>query len=572
MLRPVPGLPHLRIVDNSPATTAPRLSDAQRTKRDALVMVIRYVRKLRSDIGERSLNTGIAAFEKQFSAGTLPATVITALATLRPSKPGQCPNRATIYRWDDQYRQHLNGDSVAAAPKHKGSEREVGGWEALALRLWSTSTKRTIASIARELREDHGFNGATYSRVHGYINSLPANLRENSSARLGAKLYKNTQRGFVRRDTSVLPPGFLYQGDGHMVDVYITHPFTGDIWRPELTAWMDIGSRFMAGWYISESESSHSTLFALSRALVAHDHVPAMLHIDNGSGYASKMMNDESSGFYSRFNIEAMFALPYNAKAKGQVERWFGTMERDFGKRWDTYCGADMAAEALQLITRDVKSGKRRLPSLQEYVAALAAWIEKYHHRPHPGLNGRTPAEVWAEREQTPLHMPAEAIVRPRTERVVGRQSVRLHNREYGAAELVAYNKDAVLIEYDLLDDSSVRILAKDGRWICDAKLIRKADYLPASRIAEAQQNRLEGQVKRLDRKRDELEARAGLTITHDKVQYDIDALNAGAAMHLTYKQERVGFEMNLGPGAATPNPNGTGAEPDDIDITVIDY
>ena len=561
--------PHLRLVDHT--DIAVRLNSKQQAKRDALVVVMRFVRKLRGDARGESLNPAIAVFEAQHAAQALPATVMVALATLQPNKPA-CPNRATFYRWDDKYRQHLSGDNVAAAPAHKGSERKVGGWEALAYRLWNTPTKRTISSIARELREEHQFSDASDARVRGYINALPANMREKSSARMGARLYKNSQRGFVRRDTGCIPAGFIYQGDGHTVDAYIAHPFTGDIWRPELTVWIDVGSRYIAGWYISESESSHSTLFALSRALVGHDHVPAMLHIDNGSGYASKMMSDASTGYYARFDIEAMFALPYNAKAKGQVERFFGTMERDFGKRLPTYCGADMAAEALQLIAREVKTGKRQLPSLQSYIAGLAAWIEKYHHREHKGLDGRTPAQVWAEREQCPLHTPSDAIVRPRIERVVGRQSVRLHNREYGSAALVAYNGEPLVVEYDLLDDSSVRILARDGRWICDAGLIRKADYLPASRIDEAQQRRLDGQIGRLKHKQNELEARAALSISHVDVQADIDTLNEGGGLMVENNADEGLIYTNLEPSAVTPGPDAATSATITLDIFDTNY
>lgn len=560
--------PPLVIVDSDvPAA----LSDAKQRKRDALVIVARYLRELRAKLnGGASLGPAVAEFERQHAAGELPPDVTTSLRILRPNKADQCPDRATLYRWDDKYRQHLNGDTAAAAPRHQGRKRQAQGWEALALRLWNTPTKRSKSSVAAELREVHGFTAATDSAVRRYLDALPANLGEHSSQRLGARLYRNTQRGFVRRNTEALPSGFIYQGDGHAVDVYIAHPLTGDIWRPELTAWMDVRSRYIAGWYISEAESSHSTLFALSRALMAHDHVPAMLHIDNGSGYASKMMGDESVGFYARFSIQPMFALPYNAKAKGQLERWFGTMERDFGKRWETYCGADMAPEILQRIVREVKSGTRMLPTLRDYMTALAEWIDHYHHRPHDGLNGRTPAEVWAELERAPVHTPDAAIVRPRLTRKVGRQSLRLHNREYAAPELVAYNGQLLLIEYDLFNDEQVRCLLQDGRWICDARLVHKADYIPASRIEEARQKRLDGQLQRLQNKRDELEARAGHAITHSDRLADIEALNAGAELALEDKSGEVLVNMGMDVHASIPVGEAGGDEP--LDILSLDY
>lgn len=443
--------------------------------------------------------------------------------------------RATLYRWVNAYDE---SGLMGLVSGHKGSARKVQGWEALAMRLYNRPSKPSMSAVARELREEHKIEEATDDAVRRYLKSLPANLGISSRGRLGERLHRNTQKGFVRRDTEVLPVGAIYQGDGHTIDVYVAHPFTGKIWRPELTVWIDVRSRYIAGWYISESESSYSTLFALSHALIAHDHAPAMLHIDNGSGYASKLMSDDSVGYYARFDIEAMFALPYNAKAKGQVERFFGTMERDFGKRWESYCGADMAAEVLNKLAREVNQGKRELPSLQEYTQALAAWIDNYHQRPHRGLDGKCPAELWATLEPSPLHTPEAAIIRPSIERMVRRSSVQLHNREYTNAELVAYNGSKLMVEYDLHNDELVRMMDRDGRWICDAHLVHKAAYVPASRMEQAQQRRLLGQQKRLKNHLREVEDRAGLTITHDQVLEDIEALNDGAAMLLEEKTE----------------------------------
>lgn len=454
-----------------------------------------------------SRNVAIDNLLARIEAGSVDAAVIDAAAKL--GRKGQPPKRATLHNWVSAYD---DGGLLALASKHKGRARTEYGWELRAMQLYGKGSKPAMESVADWL-EDEGFTTATKSRVRRFLKSLPQDQGELSRQRLGPKLFRDTQKGFVHRDTSVLEAGFIYQGDGHTVDAYVAHPNTGNAWRPELTAWMDIASRYIVGWYLSEAESSISTLLALSHAIVSHDHVPAMLHIDNGSGYKSTMMNDESVGYYEQFSIQPMFALPGNSKGKGQIERWFRTVRDQFDKRWDTYCGDDMAQETINRLLRDVKAGKRTLPSLHQYKLMLAEWVERYNNRPHPALGGKTPAEVWATLQRVPVELPAAAVIRPRIIRKVRRSSIQHDNRWYTHPDLIHYNKQSVIVEYDLHNDELISVLADDGRWICDARLVQKADYLPASRIEQAKQKRLAGQQKRLQRKLDEVEARSRNTL-----------------------------------------------------------
>jgi len=164
---------------------------------------------------------------------------------------------------------------------------------------------------------------------------------------------------------------------------------------------------------------------------------------------------------------------------------------------------------------KQYRAGDRELPSRRQFVDDFTQWLERYHNKPHRGLDKKTPAEVYASREQCKLEDCSEAIFWPRTTRVARRSCIHLDNREYGASELIHYNSTEVVIEYNLHDDSSVRVLDSKGRFICDAHLISKAAYIPSSRIVEAKQKREIEQTKRLDNKIREIEKRANLAITH---------------------------------------------------------
>lgn len=433
-------------------------------------------------------------------------------------RKNKSPSMATIQRWVSDYQ---NQGVLGLVSGHKGRERKTYGWEARALYWYQKPSKLAMASIADLLVQEE-FEQVTVDRVTRYLKSLPHDVREKR--RMGSKLYADVHKPARVRDTECIPVGAIYQGDGHTIDVYLAHPMTGNPWRPELTVWIDVRSRYIVGWYMSVAESSYSTLFSLSHALVTHNHVPASLHIDNGSGFKSKMMHDESTGFYNRFDISVMFSIPGNPKGKGQVERWFRTLRDKFDKTFDAYCGHDMAPDAIKKILAEAKANKKPLPSLDTYLSGLKEFIHFYNHRVHSALDGESPANVWATLEPVPVHMTEQAIIRPRIERSIRRGSITLFNREYRHPELIPFNQQKVFVEYNLHDDSAVRVMTHDERLICDASLTQKTPYVSDSRLEDMNQKRLEGQIKRLERHADEKRAQSKLMIDHEDLAHELNS------------------------------------------------
>jgi putative transposase len=390
-----------------------------------------------------------------------------------------------------------------------------------------------MAAVARKLRREYDFASATDSRVMQYLNSMPAQLGNNSPQRLGRKLYNNSQKHFIHRTTENLPVGAVYQGDGHTLDVYLQHPVSGKPWRAELVAWMDVRSRYIVGWSITSAESAFGTIQAFGRSLINFDHVPAIVYVDNGSGYKSKMMCDENIGFYQRMGIEPIFAIPGNAKAKGNIERWFRTMERDFNVWWpEAFCGEGMGKEEQARQFNLVQQGKIQLPTLNQWIAKFGDWLEDYHNSPHPELPATTPHQLWQQlaAHRTPVNMTELELNRPQIERVVQRGYVTLHNRKYKNSLLISHNGSTVRCEYDLHTDETITVRDEAGRLICDAALVKKHDYIPTSRLDQALQKSREAALKRLERKADEVRVRTSLVYEHTDsldalVQFDNELL-----------------------------------------------
>lgn len=409
----------------------------------------------------------------------------------------------TIKRWLSAY---LKGGKNALLPKHTGRVRQDYGWETRAVALYNLPGKPGFADVASRLIQE-GFDDVTESRVKRYLKNLPATLGKFSPARIGPHLHRLTRQKFQRRSLDEVLVGEIYAGDGHTADCYVAHPNTGKPYRPELTCWIDIKSGYLVGWWLSESESTVSTMFALSHAMRVHNHVPAWGYVDHGPGYRAKLLSAESIGFYARFDIGVIGALPGNPHGKGWIERFFRTVRDKHDKFFANgavYCGDDMAPETNRRMSADLAMGRRTLPSLKQYVDSFTQWLEHYHDMPQDKLNGRTPAQVWAELIPVGVEMDMAAIARPREECTVGRQTVRLHNRFYYAEALALFDAQKVDVEYDLHHDGRVWIFDKKGRFIVEAKLVNKIGVLPTSRLEEGRDRRLQGQLKRLQRKVDE--------------------------------------------------------------------
>jgi putative transposase len=459
------------------------------------------------------------------------------------------PSVSTLQRW---IRAYLNEGVIGLATKYSGRQRKERGWEARALELYNRPTKPAYATVAFWLRGE-GYDDANNKAVERYLKSMPSHACETSPARLGQHYYNQNVRPFVIRDNTVLPVGYVYQADGHCCDVYVAHPATGKPFRPEITVWIDVRSQYVVGWWMSEAESAHTTLFSLSRALIDHDHVPAAVHTDPGSGFKNRMISDEVTGYCARFSIEPMLALPGNAKGKGLTEGWFRWFEERCGKEFNTFCGHDRSDDFLRALTTKVRRGEIRLPTLEEYIHAVRRYFERYNINPQTALGCR-PADLWAQLERTPLHTPAEAILRPRVERTVQRWGVKLDGRWYRAAELRAYEARKVVVEYSIHDDAHVWVNDQDGRLVCIAHLVEKTPWLPSSRIEEGQQRRLAGQQRRLQAHLDEAGARARQPLTAAAMVEALDADQAPAVEAPPSAPLALGHSIHI-PAVHIPTP-----------------
>lgn len=469
-----------------------------------------------------SQNNSVGLLLARHESGSLQQFVATAMTST--AKAGRsAPTRSTICSWVAAYKtEGLTG----LLPDHKGRVVESASWWGPALEYYNSPSKPDISAVFRRLVEVDNF-AVSYDQVRHYLGSVPAMLGRNSPARIGKNLYRLTEKAYIRRSTENALAGDVYVADGYRADIYLAHPVTGDLWRPELTVGMDLHSRYIVAWRADEHEGTIAVQNMWAEAFARWGHVPPFLYIDNGSGYKNKLMSDEAVGFYQRAGIEQIIhSIPGNPHGKGWIERFFRIVKDDFLKLWrpEFYCGHDMASEVAQLTVREIKAKRLQPPTLQEFAEAFNAWLDRYHERQHPENKDVTRASLWAELVPIPPHATVFELKRQVAQLRVRRGMLKHEKRMYRHIDLLPFNGTDVLLEYDLMCNEVAVIRTINGRWICDAHLVKSIDAVNTNRLEEKRQASAESAIKRLNKKMDEQMARAGRVIDMDAIA---DALPA---------------------------------------------
>ncbi|MDR1350838.1 MAG: DDE-type integrase/transposase/recombinase [Zoogloeaceae bacterium] len=487
-------------------------SDKARQTALARESVVACVRRF-TDTGV-SQNNAIDLLLFRLREGALPPHFVGSLKA--SAKAGRAaPSRSAICEWLVQYRE---GGINALLPEHKGRVVESAAWWGLALEYFNQPSKPDMAAVHRRIVEVDGIQ-VSYEQVRHYLASVPAMLGRHSPARIGRNLYRLTEKAFIRRSTQNALPGDVYVADGYRADVYLAHPVTGDLWRPELTVAIDLKSRVVVGWRADEHEATTAVQNMWAECFARWNHVPPFIYIDNGSGYKNRLMSDELTGFYARAGVrQIIHAIPGNPHGKGWVERFFRIVKDDFLRLWKPpfYCGTDAVPEDLNRVVREIKAGRLTPPSLAEFAADFNAWLNRYAARPHPEDKHLTRAEVWGELAPLPPTQSVTELKRQAVTLTVRRASVKQGRRAYGHPDLHAFNGQKLILEYDLMDDAIAVIRDLQGRWICDARLISAIDAIAPNRLEEKRIARAEDALKRLEKKMAEQQARAGRLLDAD--------------------------------------------------------
>lgn len=338
--------------------------------------------------------------------------------------------------------------------------------------------------------------------------------------RLGEKAFRDACAPYIQRTYEDLHSNDIWVCDNHTFDVFVNDGEHEKPIRVYLTAFLDIRSRKMMGWYVTLNPCSDATLFALRRGIERYG-IPKMILSDNGRefltfdiggrGFRTSRKDEEhvAPTILENLGIEFRTALPTNARAK-IIERAFRDVKEDFSKLFEGYTGGTIAERPERL----KKTGKsaENFTLLPEFVKYVDTYIEGYFNtRSHSGsgMYGRTRNEVYAAeliekrtatREQLNLMM----LRNTRMQKVkrdgvyLGLYDMKIY---FNSVELNwSYFGEKVYFRYNPDDLSEVRVYDEQDRFLCTAKQIAKLSYFATKeQVAEAmrENRRLEQLVKR---------------------------------------------------------------------------
>lgn len=179
--------------------------------------------------------------------------------------------------------------------------------------------------------------------------------------------------------------------------------------RVRVHALLDDKSRYIIALRVFGHEREAGMLELWVEAVRMHG-IPRTLYLDNGATYRGCALETACG----RLGTQLVHASPYDPQARGKMERFWRTMREG--------CLDHMGAQ----------------PSLHAVQARLTAFVvERYHKAAHAGLVGRSPAQVWSERELTQRSTEeiAEALTVRETRRVRGDCTLSIGNVDWELAE-----------------------------------------------------------------------------------------------------------------------------------------
>lgn len=314
---------------------------------------------------------------------------------------------STIRRWVGACAGHDPGDwLIVLAPNYKGgqlrAEISPDAYEYIKQEYFKLTQPalRPIYRRAGRLAPEKGWRLSSYGtvkrRIQGEPHSYYVLMREGREAL--EKLYPAMERDF-----STLKLHELWCADGRKADVFVRWE-DGEIGRPIVVAWIDLRSRVCLGYVIGRTESADLIRLAFKDAAEKSHALPEAALIDNGRGFASKLLTggapnrfrfkvreEDVPGILTLMGIKIHWTTPYLARAK-PIEPWWRNLA-EMDKRFPgAYCGNKPDAKPEDF------DRKNAVP-IEHFRKILAETLSEYHNRPHRGsaMDASSPRAVYED-------------------------------------------------------------------------------------------------------------------------------------------------------------------------------
>lgn len=444
----------------------------------------------------------------------------------------------TLYRWMEQYQK---GGATALVPDKPNDPlapnmgcrsfepRALNHGVGLYVALAKTGCRPKIAKIWRDLQAEAKAQGWRLGSRATFYRIIEERFTESERTFLveGEKAWKGKHMPKARRDYNSLLPNQFWVGDHYEFPVFVNHG--GKAVKPWLTSWQDMRSRKSVGWAISVKPNSESIALALRHGIMGHG-IPANVYIDNGKDYLSKRLNAgldgrrdysrEMSGIFANLGVEVTNSIPYHAWSK-PIERTHRTITDQFARYLPGWCG-QRPTERPQGFNEKKLLEEGKLLTMDEFIRQFTAFWEMYNNQQHSGqgMNGRTPAQVWADlpkaREDRVTERALDHLLMKAEEALVYGDVIKRFNHEYQHDDLARFAGMKLTIRFDPNRIGELHVFYKN-KYVCTAtnrQLLKMGAAEADTREHLARQRR---EVKRIKEK---IEAESlGRAVADRKIQ-----------------------------------------------------
>jgi transposase InsO family protein len=274
-------------------------------------------------------------------------------------------------------------------------------------------------------------------------------------------------------------PNELWELDSTKVDLILA-----DGRRHTLIAAIDVYTRRFK--LLVDRTSRAAGIAALLRHALLDWGVPTTVKTDNGADYVSQRIQ----GIFGMLGIEQSLCPPFSPEKKPHVERAFKTFLHDLVELLPGYVGHDVAEReairaresfAARLMTKPHSEDAHiTLDSLspKDLQDLCDRWCEdRYAHKAHGGLNGKTPFQVAAEytgrlrriEDERALDVLLAAPAEGDGWRTVRKKGLQVAGGWYDDPALGGYEGHRVRVLLDEADASHVYVFDAEGAFIAKA-------------------------------------------------------------------------------------------------------
>jgi transposase InsO family protein len=265
----------------------------------------------------------------------------------------------TLRRWISSYRKEGFKGLIRRERKDKGANKAISPEAFKLAEQMRRELPRRSAGLICELLEREGHKAAR--------STLERQLRQKGLS--GKQLTAEAKAGGATRRFVRVGRNTLWQSDVKY-GVYLPDPNNPKKkFRTYLLVIIDDATRYVVHAEFYADQKLPILEDGLRKAVLRHG-APKSLYVDNGRIFTSKWLQLSCA----QLNIRHLKTRPYNAAAKGKVERFNRTVENFL---------AELSLHKAQ--------------TLEELNNLFSAWLsEGYNNKPHSALDGKTPARVFA--------------------------------------------------------------------------------------------------------------------------------------------------------------------------------